>query len=152
MFQAVSWHTGDPIDKPRGSGTTFGLYFLSFVDPKLSAQLYYAAKKELAGSLMGFGLMHEYPALFSGGSGDVDSGPVILGYGVSPTGFMIAGARIHKDKSYFKKLYRTSVIFGAPRSSGDKWQYVTGGPLGNAIMFAMLTAIPSKISTVKEVK
>ena len=65
---------------------------------------------------------------------------------------MIAGTRIFGDRNYFKKLYRTSVLFGAPLSVGDQWQYVTGGPLGNAIMFAMLTAVPAEVLDAQRVK
>ena len=145
LFQSISNHSGKPVDEPRGSGTAFGLYFLSFVDQQLASELYQAARQELAGSVIGFGLMHEYPASSPGGFGDVDSGPVIMNYGVSPTGFMIAGTRIFGDRDYFNQLYRTSVLFGAPLKSGEEWEYVTGGPLGNAIMFAMLTAVPADI-------
>ena len=145
VFQSINNHSGKPIDEPRGSGTAFGLYFLSFVDQELASELYQAARKELAGNVIGFGLMQEYPASSPGGFGDVDSGPVIMNFGVSPTGFMIAGTRIFGDRDYFKQLYRTSVLFGAPLDSGDDWEYVTGGPLGNAIMFAMLTAVPTEI-------
>ena len=143
MFQAVNKFSGKPIDEARGSGTTFGLYFLSFVDRELAAELYAAARQELTGSVIGFGLMQEYPESSPGGFGDIDSGPVIMNYGVSPTGFMIAGTKIFDDRDLFKKLYRTSVLFGAPLKTGDQWEYVTGGPLGNAIMFAMLTALPA---------
>ena len=152
MIQAINTSSGKPLDEPRGSGTTFGLYFLSFVDRELATELYQAARQELAGSLIGFGLMQEYPKSSPGGIGDVDSGPVIMNFGVSPTGFMIAGTRIFGDRNYFKKLYRTSVLFGAPLSVGDQWQYVTGGPLGNAIMFAMLTAVPAEVLDVQRVK
>ena len=145
LFQAINDFSGKPLDEPRGSGTTFGLYFLSFVDQQLAAELYQAARRELTGNVIGFGLMQEYPASSRGGFGDIDSGPVIMNYGVSPTGFMIAGTRIFGDRVYFKQLYRTSVLFGAPLKSGDDWEYVAGGPLGNAIMFAMLTAVPAEI-------
>ena len=145
LFQSISNSSGKPIDEPRGSGTAFGLYFLSFVDQQLASELYQAARQELAGNVIGFGLMQEYPESSKGGFGDVDSGPVIMNYGVSPTGFMIAGTRIFDDRDYFKQLYRTSVLFGAPLDSGEEWEYVTGGPLGNAIMFAMLTAVPADI-------
>ena len=145
LFQAINNFSGKPLDEPRGSGTTFGLYFLSFVDQQLAAELYQAARRELTGNVIGFGLMQEYPASSRGGFGDIDSGPVIMNYGVSPTGSMIAGTRIFGDRVYFKQLYRTSVLFGAPLKSGDDWEYVAGGPLGNAIMFAMLTAVPAEI-------
>jgi len=95
MFQSINNYSGKPQDEPRGSGTTFGLYFLSFVDRQLASELYQAAREELAGSVIGFGLMQEYPASSPGGFGDVDSGPVIMNYGVSPTGFMIAGCSVH---------------------------------------------------------
>ena len=29
--------------------------------------------------------------------------------------------------------------------SGNQWEYVAGGPLRNAIMFAMLTAVPAEV-------
>lgn len=145
MIQSINRFSGKAMDEPRGSGTTFGLYFLSFADRTLATELYQAARKEIAGSLIGFGLMQEYPKSSKGGIGDVDSGPVIMNYAVSPTGFMIAGTRIFGDRDYFQKLYRTSVLFGAPLRSGDQWQYVAGGPLGNAIMFAMLTAVPADV-------
>lgn len=143
IIQSLNSRSGKALDEPRGSGTTFGLYFLSFADRELAAELYQASREQLAGSVIGFGLMQEYPKSSKGGIGDVDSGPVIMNYGVSPTGFMIAGTRIFDDRDYFQKLYRTSVLFGAPLRTGDQWQYVTGGPLGNAIMFAMLTAVPA---------
>lgn len=143
IIQSLNSRSGKPLDEPRGSGTTFGLYFLSFADRELAAELYRASREQLAGSVIGFGLMQEYPKSSKGGIGDVDSGPVIMNYGVSPTGFMIAGTRIFDDRDYFQKLYRTSVLFGAPLKTGGQWQYVTGGPLGNAIMFAMLTAVPA---------
>ena len=141
LFQAINYLSGKPVDEPRGSGTAFGLFFLSFVDREFSEELYNAARKELASDVIGFGLMQEYPASSKGGIGDVDSGPVIMNFGVSPTGFMIAGTQIFNDRDYFKKLYRTSVLFGAPLGAGGEWEYVCGGPLGNAIMFAMLTAV-----------
>ena len=144
MIQAINNFSGKPLDEPRGSGTTFGLYFLSFADPEIAAELYQAAREELASSVIGFGLMQEYPKSSRGGIGDVDSGPVIMNFGVSPTGFMIAGTRIFGDRDYFRKLYRTSVLFGAPLKTAGQWEYVTGGPLGNAIMFAMLTAVPAE--------
>ncbi|MEQ8167969.1 MAG: hypothetical protein ABRQ38_03660 [Candidatus Eremiobacterota bacterium] len=125
----------------RGSGTAIGIYFLSFADKELSADLYKALKKELAGGLLGFGAIREYPVNVPG-DGDIDSGPVVLGYGISATGFSLAGCRIHRDSKLFCELYGTSCLFGCPVIRGDRLDFVMGGPLGNAIMFAMITARP----------
>lgn len=140
LFQCIDPDTGKPADHPRGSGTAFGSYFLSFADIELSRDLYKAVRKELAGTFLGFGVVKEYPRTVRGGRGDIDSGPIILGYSISATGFSVGCSRIHKDRSYFSKLFSTAYFFGAPLEHGNRWEYVTGGPLGNAIMFAMLTA------------
>jgi hypothetical protein len=139
LFQAVDPATGEPRDQPRGSGSALAAYFLSFADPELSWRLADAVRRELAEAPLGFGLVREYPDSSPGGRGDIDSGPVIVGVGVSPTGFSIACARLLHDRRWFLQLHRTARLFGAPR--GDRG-FATGGPLGNAIMLAMLTAEP----------
>ena len=130
------------MDHARGSGTALAVYLLSFSDPGLAAELYRAVKDKLARTFLGFGVVREYPSGNSGSSGDIDSGPVILGFGVSPTGFSLAGARIYRDEAFFADLYATAYLFGAPLDREDRRGFVTGGPLGDAILFAMLTAQP----------
>ena len=141
LFQCVDGETGIPADLPRGSGTSLGLYFLSFIDPDLSLSLYNSLKRELRSGLFGFGGIKEYPSSVKGGYGDIDSGPVIFGYGFSASGFTVAGTRIHGDYDLFRKLYATVYLFGAPYDSNGKRNFVIGGPIGNSIMFAMLTAL-----------
>ena len=142
IIQAVSALDGRAIDEPRGSGTALGLYFLSFADIRLSRELYDAARDQLAKTVFGFGGVLEYPSTSRGGYGDIDSGPVILGFGLSPTGFLLGGARLHKDQEYFRRLYATAYAWGAPLVKDDRLNFVTGASLGDAILFAMLTATP----------
>jgi hypothetical protein len=139
LIQCVVPETGEPADEPRGSGTALGGYFLSFADRELSRELYTAAGRQLAGRILRFGVVREYPRGVTG-RGDIDSGPILFGYGLSATGFMIAGSRIHNDAAWFTRLTSTAYLYGAPLRHGDRREYVTGGPLGNAIMLAMLTA------------
>jgi hypothetical protein len=132
-------------DRPpaRGSGTAMGIYFLSFVDEKLSKNLYQALKRELGAEMCGFGALREYRRRLPRAMGDIDSGPVVLGLGFSATGFALAGSRVHGDADFFTKLYRTSYLFGAPADIKGRRSYIMGGPLGDAIIFAMLTARPA---------
>ncbi|MBN1671159.1 MAG: hypothetical protein JXR37_09015 [Kiritimatiellae bacterium] len=139
LYQCVA-RNGVPLDKPRGSGTALGLYALSFADMALSRELYAAAKCELADTFLGFGGIREYPRSIRGGMGDIDSGPIVLGFGLSPTGFLIAGARIHEDRAQFKRLYATAYLCGAPYAAKGRLRFITGGPLGDSILLAMLTA------------
>ena len=140
LIQALIPRTGEPADAPRGSGTSLGLYFLSFSDKALSAELYRASRRELAGTVFGFGGIKEYPVHLRNEGGDIDSGPVVFGYGLSPTGFLIGGSRIHRDKDLFSRLYATAYAMGAPYRHDGRMNFVTGASLGDAILFAMLTA------------
>jgi hypothetical protein len=139
LIQAVSKRTGSLLDAPRGSGTAFGLFAVHYADPELARDLYGGIKRTLAGTWLGFGAVREYPNGVNG-QGDIDSGPIMLGYGLSATGFTIAGARMMGDEQYFKSLFAIAHLFGAPVNREDRREYVSGGALGNAILFAMFTA------------
>ncbi|MEO6052702.1 MAG: hypothetical protein ABIP97_01695 [Chthoniobacterales bacterium] len=123
----------------RGSGSSLGIFFLHYAYPELGRNIYSAIKKELATNVIGFGLIREYPR----GSkirGDIDSGPILFGFGFSATGFSISGARIYGDYTLFSRLYACAYLSGAPINTQKGIEFVTAGPLGNAILFAMLTA------------
>ena len=146
LIQAVDHRTGEPTDHPRGSGSALGSQFMSFADPALARDLAAAVRAELAGGIIGFGLVREYPRQGLQGRGDIDSGPVILGYGVSPTGFSVASARLLGDDAWGVRLMRTAQLFGAPVRRDGALTFATGGPLGNALMLAMLTTAPLEAS------
>jgi hypothetical protein len=134
LYQAADVETGRPLDAPRGSGAAIAAYALSFVARDLSARLYEGVRRQALRPL-GFGMMHEY-APGQAGRGDIDSGPVLFGVGVSATGFALAGARLHGDRDQFTALYRTVHFVGVPLGG----HFMSGGPLGNAILLAMTSA------------
>ncbi len=142
LAQAVSAVDASPRDPGRGSGTALGAYFLAFADPALSASLYHAVHRELFRTILGFGAVLEHPTscVECMGRVDIDSGPVFLGFGVSATGFAIGASRANDDRDAFSALYATAHLFGAPFDEGGTRTFATGGPLGDAILFAMLTA------------
>lgn len=145
LYQSVDWKSGFRVDAPRGSGTGLAVYFLSFADKSLSQDLFQAMRETLADSVIGFGTIREYPPTVTAQSGDVDSGPVLFGHSTSATGFGLAASRIHGDEQLFSKLYSTACLFGGPTDIGDQRKFITGGLIGDAVMFAMLTAQPLKI-------
>ena len=144
LYQAVHYQTGEFMDHPRGSGTSLGLYFLAYADHGLSRVYYETTKKELISTVFGFGGAREYPRDIQNGRGDIDSGLVVFGYGLSPTGFLIGGSRIHGDREVFRRLFATAYAVGAPVERNGALHFVTGGALGDAILFAMLTAGPER--------
>lgn len=140
VIQSLSSSAGNALDYPRGSGTALSAYFLSFADQELSRDLHNAIRKHLSRSMLGFGAICEYPSTVTGGYGDIDSGPVLFGIGVSATGFAISGARLHDDRNMYTRLFRTAYLFGAPLRIAGRQRWLTGGQLGQAILLTMLTA------------
>jgi hypothetical protein len=144
LIQAVSAKDGRAIDEPRGSGTALAVLPIHYADPALAADLYRAMRKNLSRDLLGFGAMREYrPGVF--GWGDIDSGPVVFGIGLSVSGFALAGARMHGDEKTFRRLFASAHLFGAPARQKGGTGYISGGSLGNAILLAMLTAPRSEV-------
>lgn len=137
LYQAVDGANGAKRDVARGSGTAAAAYYLSFARPSLSRDLWNALRTHLYRELLGFGLVREF---VGSGRGDVDSGPVIFGLGVSATGFAIGAARAHGDERAFSTLYGSAHLMGLPVDGNEARNFVSGGPIGDAILFAMLTA------------
>lgn len=133
---------GRPDAPGRGSGTALGVYFLSFLDDPISAELDRALTRELDGDVLGFGAVREYAAGSAAGHGDVDSGPLVLGFSPVATGFSLAGARLTGDRARFARYEATAVTVGIPVSADGGERFVFGGPVGDAILFAMRTAQP----------
>lgn len=139
LYQAGEAASGRPAAPPRASGTAIAAYFLSFADPALARDLAGAFARRQRASFFGFGGVREYAAGWTGG-GDIDSGPVVFGVSVSATGFGLAGARMVGEREMYIEMYRTAELFGVPVARDGRRRFATGGPLGNAILLAMLTA------------
>jgi hypothetical protein len=140
VYQRMGAHDGAAHDAPRGSGTALAAYFAGFADRDVSRILANGVFAHQS-SFCGFGAVREYAKGHSG-LGDIDSGPVILGVSVAATGFALAAARAHGHEDAFTRIYRTTELFGAPRASDDRLRFLTGGPIGNALLLAMLTSGP----------
>ncbi|MFZ5445595.1 MAG: hypothetical protein ACOZQL_36725 [Myxococcota bacterium] len=134
---------GTPRDVPRGSGTGLAAYYAGFVDRALAQELT-AALLAHERTFAGFGAVAEFD--LQQGHGDIDSGPVVLGVSVAATGFSLAPFRAFGHRGAFTRLYRTTTLFGLPREEGDTLCFRTGGPIGNALLLAMLTSGPEVAS------
>lgn len=145
VIQRLNARTGEPHDAPRASGTGLAAYFAGFADRSIARELTSAILRQER-TFLGFGGIHEYGPGHDG-NGDIDSGPVILGVSVSATGFALAPLRAYGHRAPFIRLYRTTDLFGLPDSSswgspGERFRFRTGGPIGNALLFAFLTSGP----------
>lgn len=138
--QSLDATAGEALDGPRGSGTFLAAWFLTPADPDLARSLYRAGRRELGDELLGFFAMRERPPGSRAG-GDVDSGPLVFGFGVSATGFALGPARAFGDAATFRAIHATAELFGAPHEGATGVvRHASGGPLGDAILCAMRTA------------
>ncbi len=126
--------------RARASGTALAAYFLAFADPALSLTLFRALEARQFRTVLGFGGMLEVPTGTRPAALSDDTGPVILGFGVAATGFAIGAARALRDRERFTALCATAHLFGGPLDEDGTRTYALGGPLGDAVLFAMLTA------------
>jgi hypothetical protein len=140
FVQRMGAYTGKHMDAPRGSGTALGAYFAGFADRGVASHLAEALFHDEA-TFFGFGAVREYAPGHSG-HGDGDSGPVLFGVSVTATGFGLAVARAAHRQETFERLYRTTELFGAPVASQGRLRFLSGGPIGNALLLAVLTSGP----------
>lgn len=142
VIQRMGARDGRPHDAPRGSGTGLAAYSAGFADRAVADLLADGLMRQRA-SFLGFAAIREY-APGHHGRGDVDSGPVVLGVSVSATGFALASARATGRFDGFRSLFRTTNLFGLPVEVGGRKRFVTGGPIGNALLLALLTSGPER--------
>jgi hypothetical protein len=142
LFQRMGAIDAAPHDAPRSSGTGLAAYFAGFVDRGLAAQLADGLFRHEA-SFLGFGGIREYADGYEG-RGDIDSGPVLFGVSVAATGFALAPARASGRREAFTRLYRTTALFGMPVERGGRFRFGSGGPIGNALLLALLTSGPER--------
>ena len=139
LYQSADAHSGTIHDKGRASGTTISVYFLSFADPELSGRLFKAIATTQRSNVAGFTGIREYP-LGQDGLGDVDSGPLIMGLSPTASVFALSGARLTGNQDLFQALYRSLDVFGSFSDNKNSVASQLGGPLGKALLLAMVTA------------
>jgi hypothetical protein len=138
LLQRVKSGSCKPLDAPRGSGTAVAAYFFSFALPRLSRQLHDAVR-ERSDHLFGCAAVAEYAPGYVG-EGDVNAGPILLGYSAGATGFSLGSAKAHGDRELFTMIYRSASLLGGRVDVGGEQSFVAGGWLGDALLLAMVTA------------
>ncbi len=139
LYQSADARSGAIHDKGRASGTTISVYFLSFADPELSRQLFKANATTQRSNVAGFTGIKEYPP-GQDGLGDVDSGPLIMGLSPTASVFALSGARLTGNQDLFQALYRSLDVFESFSDNKNSIASQIGGPLGKALLLAMVTA------------
>ncbi len=134
---------GKPLDGPEGSSLWSVSHFLSVVDPVFAEDQYRRAKRQLAGSFLGFGYAREWPASWPG-TPDVDSGPILPGLGISlgSSGQALLGAATFHDAAYLGSLLTSLEFGGFPVRSHGELRYAASNSVGDAMILYSMTQGP----------
>lgn len=105
--------SGRPIEPARGSSQSVILRFLPEIDPGFAREQYGRFRHHLVVTRLGLPGVREFPAGV-GGSGDVDSGPLIFGVSASATVVARGAAVVNGDGDLARALTATMAFFGLP--------------------------------------
>lgn len=117
LCSTVNPLTGEFGEEPRGSMLGWSIMFIYQFDPVFAVELYDAYKNSFSNEFMIFRLFKERYRSSEISLGDIDSGPVLLGYSIPANEFALGGAVIAKDFKTARKLQRL-INFGT--SSSDE--------------------------------
>ncbi|GGL30222.1 hypothetical protein GCM10011588_51220 [Nocardia jinanensis] len=141
-------HRAKPVTEgARGSSQSVIQRFLPEIDTEWAQEQYRAFRGSFVDIPLGLPGVREYPR-GRNGTGDVDSGPLILGVSASATVVAIGAARVHGDRALAGPLTGLGEGLGVPVGAGDTKRYAFGLlPVGDAFLAwsfaAPSTAAPS---------
>jgi len=135
----LEYRTGRHLEPARGCANSLIISVMAEVDPDYAAELYRDYQQHFQIARCGFAMFREYPADQTY-QADVDSGPIIMGAGVTATGIGLAAARAVGDKEMEREIRDLSDMFGFPSKgtnpAGQPTIRYLGGllPMGDAFL------------------
>ncbi len=139
LLQFASDDAGDGTGGARASGAAWSTFYLYFVDETFA--------KEQAQALHDHYVKHLFPGALAicetpacAGSGDVDSGPLVMGASPAASGFALAAAKRLGDENFLGGLLSTAEWAGLTLQWDGERRYVLAPLVGNAVVLAMETS------------
>jgi len=142
LSHAADAETGAPIGGVRGSSLALMSRVLIDADSVFAAEQYSVLRRYFIDYTWGIPGVREYPRGVAGG-GDVDSGPILLGYSGPAVVVGAAAARVHGDEAVARALLGATEVGGVPIDLGGGRRYAAGLlPLGDAFIAWSRSSIP----------
>jgi hypothetical protein len=114
---------GRPDEEPRGSHLGWSIWFIARFDSAFARQQYQRYEAAHSTNLGVLRLYREQPGHYATGAGDVDSGPLILGYGIPATAFALADAVALRDGRNAQRLRRVVSLGSREIREGNELRY-----------------------------
>lgn len=125
---------GRPLGVPRGESLALMSCILVEVDSSLARKQYEILRRNFVDCVWGLVGVREYPHGVDG-RGDIDSGPIVLGFGGPSTVVGIGAALANGDLQVANALMATPEIVGLPLEIAGQRRYAGGRlPVGDAFL------------------
>jgi len=126
--------TGAPRAGVRATGLALMSRVLIDADPAFAAEQYSALRRHFVDYRFGIPGVREYPH-GRDGEGDIDSGPLLLGYSGPAVVVGAAAARVHGDEALARVLLEAVEVGGVPIELAGRRRYAGGWlPVGDAFI------------------
>ncbi len=133
---------GWPGDGPRGESLALLSIALQDVDASLARRQYRMLRAHFVDYRWGLPGVREYPRGVDG-QGDVDSGPLVLGFSGPATVVGAGAALVHGDERTGDALLATAEVLGFPvQWRGHRWYAAGTLPVGDAFLAWVRTLPP----------
>jgi hypothetical protein len=134
---------GSTIIGPEGSSLWMVAHGLHLLDEDFARDQYDRARRELAGSTLGFSYAREWPDSWKGPA-DIDSGPIIpvLEISAGSSGMAFIGASAFGDESLLASLNATIDFAGFPSRKKGALKYCASNQVGDAALLYAATLGP----------
>lgn len=146
LYTTVNSETGEPEELPRGGMLGYSIMFIYQFDKDFAGVLYDNYLEHFSNNFVVFRLFKEWYKDKSTHEGDIDSGPVFLGYSIPANEFALASAVLSGDFKTAKKMERL-VSFGTKEiKKNNELKYkvrftkMNISPMAEAIVLYSLTA------------
>ena len=114
LFSTIDPESGKALEEPRGSMLGWSIMFIYQFDSDYAVKLYKNYKKHFSKNYLVFRVFKERYKNNKTNIGDIDSGPLVLGFSIPANEFALGDAVLARDFKTADKLMRL-INFGTKR-------------------------------------
>ena len=146
LSHAADPETGAPRQGVRGSSLALMSRVLVDADPAFAREQYSVLRRAFMGEVLGIPGVREYPTGYTG-RGDIDSGPIILGFSGPAVVVGMGSAMAHGDRAAARRVLCLIEVAGVPMEWRGRRSYGFGAlPIGDAFL-AWARSTPAPVTT-----
>jgi len=148
LYSMVNPQNGEPFEEPRGSMLGWSIMFISQFDTEFAKELYQNYEKNFSTNLGILQPFKERHDVSKSDIGDIDSGPILLGYSIPANEFAFANSIFAGDLKTAKRIERLINLGTSKQRENDELHYHTRfidfqiSPMAEAlVLFSLSTPI-----------